>query len=781
MHLPVDDESTLLVPLDAALSLSYGTTLTSSREELESSRRVISSGNHLDGEIVEIIDHGEENSAPSDPFFEYQLLSEEYFEIHQEDEHEEDTSEANQIEDPSPEAVYALVQAECMFARSIASLVASGLSVLAMYCLAPRAVLLVTSISPLVTLIFSFFVPDRKVGSNRAVVSDHATQRSETTQPNRPIDGSGMNVPKDAVKPTIPQTGTVLVNVEEEGCCMQVLASHHLPHAPKLNGATATASARRSMPCPPRHMCSRDPVSDHGPGPLGRVGTIGPSPLVLGSAVEQELKAPPLSRSVDYSPSGLHPAISRSASALLNVISPTAAVRTSLGCENGPDSPQSLLETHRTIRNIATASPTKQLEFVRQRRHSTGGQAYEPMPSSTTETPVTFEGHVGRLHGGQTVMLLPDFTEEELAQHPDDESRWEAGHANVWTSHEGQKCACGKVDNRVGEFHGHNSLCELIVCVVKQRLILLIRAILLLIQPMLFVFIVYSMPSASVPYESFLYNKHNFKNWFLTMLNYFGLLGGLLGSFLYWRFMAKRTLYVVFIFTTVVSALIATPIQYLIARGDLRHTIGIPDSVFIPFASFVTSIVTRIALMPTIVLAATNCPAHLGLESTMFSLFSSISHAASFVSYWFSVSLTKAFHVTESDYSKLPIMVIVCHCLTLAPLLFLPLVIPGCLPLPSLPRALRIAGIDDDSGVLEKLRTNKKRHKGAEYSTLEAEENPNDFDPVSPAAYRTPRLASIALTGTPSKADLQTSAASPKLESSSVEAPSHVPCRRPTS
>ena len=77
----------------------------------------------------------------------------------------------------------------------------------------------------------------------------------------------------------------------------------------------------------------------------------------------------------------------------------------------------------------------------------------------------------------------------------------------------------------------------------------------------------------------------------------------------------------------------------------------------------------EIAFLPTLVLAARLCPP--GVEAVLFATLMSIYNGASTVGTEIGAALTKVLGVTETDFSNLALLTIICNVSSLLPLVFI--------------------------------------------------------------------------------------------------------------
>ncbi len=73
--------------------------------------------------------------------------------------------------------------------------------------------------------------------------------------------------------------------------------------------------------------------------------------------------------------------------------------------------------------------------------------------------------------------------------------------------------------------------------------------------------------------------------------------------------------------------------------------------VWVPVIGFVVSFFDRMALMPSVVLAAQSCPPNLALEGTMYSVFSSVSDLGTLASAAVGSRMSSHLHISYSDWS----------------------------------------------------------------------------------------------------------------------------------
>jgi hypothetical protein len=206
-----------------------------------------------------------------------------------------------------------------------------------------------------------------------------------------------------------------------------------------------------------------------------------------------------------------------------------------------------------------------------------------------------------------------------------------------------------------------------------------------LLLVLIFVFVYSSMPDGSTIYLSFLANKFDFSAAFLSMNLAVGLAGSIGGSFLFSWYMKHRHRQELgtamgkpvsnfFLFSVgSVAWSLAYSTNIMLATGFSLHTLHIPNMAFVPIDNAVTSLLSRLAFMPVLSVAAERCP--VGYEAVIFELFTAASMGGSCVSALVTAVIASLFDITRRDYSNLWALLVVSAAGKL-----LPVVLAACLP-----------------------------------------------------------------------------------------------------
>jgi BT1 family len=208
--------------------------------------------------------------------------------------------------------------------------------------------------------------------------------------------------------------------------------------------------------------------------------------------------------------------------------------------------------------------------------------------------------------------------------------------------------------------------------VLRQRTKFYAMVVKMLYLPILFVFFYNAGPTVDDAY-SYLITSNvytSFSNWELSLLKFVGIFGSLAGTLIYWKWMSEANLRRVFVVCTIGG--VVAGLSRIVMATDSTGSIGVSNSLYVSFDSFLISLAARLAFMPGLVLAAQSCPK--GIEAIIYSIFSSTSHVASLLSSFLSAQLTASLGIERNHFGNLWLMIIICSAVHLVPLLMLPFV-----------------------------------------------------------------------------------------------------------
>ena len=186
-------------------------------------------------------------------------------------------------------------------------------------------------------------------------------------------------------------------------------------------------------------------------------------------------------------------------------------------------------------------------------------------------------------------------------------------------------------------------------------------------MPTAFLFLWQATPTAESAFFFFSTNELGFEPEFLGRVRLVTSLASLTGIWVFQRFLKTVPYRVIFGWSTVISAILGMTTLLLVTHAN--RAIGIDDRWFSLGDSLVLTVMGQIAYMPILVLAARLCPP--GVEATLFALLMSVVNLAGLVSYESGAALMHGLGITETDFSRLPLLIVLTNLSTLLPLVLL--------------------------------------------------------------------------------------------------------------
>ncbi len=183
-------------------------------------------------------------------------------------------------------------------------------------------------------------------------------------------------------------------------------------------------------------------------------------------------------------------------------------------------------------------------------------------------------------------------------------------------------------------------------------------------MPTAFIFLWQATPSSDSAFFFFTTNELGFQPEFLGRVRLVTSLASLGGVWLFQRFFRTIPFRKIFVWSTILSTALGLTTLLLVTHTN--RAIGIDDHWFSLGDSLILTVIGQIAYMPVLILAARLCPP--GVEATLFALLMSVNNLAGMLSYQFGALLTHWFGVTESNFDRLWLLVIVTNLSTLLPL-----------------------------------------------------------------------------------------------------------------
>lgn len=183
-------------------------------------------------------------------------------------------------------------------------------------------------------------------------------------------------------------------------------------------------------------------------------------------------------------------------------------------------------------------------------------------------------------------------------------------------------------------------------------------------MPTVFLFLWQATPTAESAFFFFTTNELGFQPEFLGRVRLVTSVASLVGIWLFQCFFRTVPFRVIFGWTMVISAVLGMTMLLLVTHAN--RAIGIDDHWFSLGDSLILTVMGQIAYMPVLVLAARLCPP--GVEATLFALLMSVTNLAGLLSYEMGAGLMHLLGVTESNFDRLWLLVLITNLSTLLPL-----------------------------------------------------------------------------------------------------------------
>lgn len=185
-----------------------------------------------------------------------------------------------------------------------------------------------------------------------------------------------------------------------------------------------------------------------------------------------------------------------------------------------------------------------------------------------------------------------------------------------------------------------------------------------ILLPTAFLFLWQATPTADSAFFFFTTNELKFEPEFLGRVRLVTSVAALAGVWLFQRYLKSLPFRVIFGWSTVISTILGMTTLLLVTHTN--RALGIDDHWFSLGDSLILTVIGQIAYMPVLVLSARLCPP--GVEATLFALLMSVTNLAALLSYESGALLTHWFGITETNFDKLWLLVIITNLSTLLPL-----------------------------------------------------------------------------------------------------------------
>jgi folate/biopterin transporter len=201
---------------------------------------------------------------------------------------------------------------------------------------------------------------------------------------------------------------------------------------------------------------------------------------------------------------------------------------------------------------------------------------------------------------------------------------------------------------------------------VKRQIILLKKAVSQksIWMPTVFLFLWQAMPGSESAFFYFSTNELHFEPEFLGRIRLVSSFAAIVGIWVFQRFLKAVPFRVIFGWSTVISSALGLTTLLLVTHAN--RALGIDDRWFSLGDSLILTVMGQIAFMPVLVLAARICPK--GVEATLFALLMSVVNVSGVLSHELGALLTYWLGVTETNFDRLWLLVLITNLSTLLPL-----------------------------------------------------------------------------------------------------------------
>ena len=185
-----------------------------------------------------------------------------------------------------------------------------------------------------------------------------------------------------------------------------------------------------------------------------------------------------------------------------------------------------------------------------------------------------------------------------------------------------------------------------------------------ILAPVIFISLWQSTPSADSAFFFFSTNELGFTPEFLGRIRLISSLAALIGVLCYQTWLKQIPFRIMLGWSVVLSSLLG--MTSLILVTHFNRTLGIDDHWFSLGDSLVLTVMGQIAFMPVLVLSARLCPK--GIEASFFALLMSIWNLSGLLSHELGALLTHLLGVTETDFDRLWLLLVITNLSSLLPL-----------------------------------------------------------------------------------------------------------------
>ena len=206
-------------------------------------------------------------------------------------------------------------------------------------------------------------------------------------------------------------------------------------------------------------------------------------------------------------------------------------------------------------------------------------------------------------------------------------------------------------------------------CLIKQHINQILKVIRQksILLPTLFICFWQSTPNTESVFFYFITNELEFKAEFLGRIRLVTSVAALLGIFIYQKLLINISFRKILKYSIITSSILGMSMLLLVTH--LNRKLGINDYWFTLGDNIVEAAMGKIAFIPVLTLSTKICPK--GIEATLFALLMSLINFSGILSNELGAFLTYILGITDINFDKFWILIILANLSTLLPLLII--------------------------------------------------------------------------------------------------------------
>jgi folate/biopterin transporter len=182
--------------------------------------------------------------------------------------------------------------------------------------------------------------------------------------------------------------------------------------------------------------------------------------------------------------------------------------------------------------------------------------------------------------------------------------------------------------------------------------------------PIIFILVFCAIPSCSDTMFFYYTNELKFEPEFMGKMKMAYGVGTIIGMIIYYSFLHQYDFKIMLIVTTFICSFISLSQLLLVTRLSL--VLGIPDELFAVFCSFIVQFTAELNMLPLLVLCCRICPKN--IEGSLYALLMSTMNFGSMLSSQGGGLLMLVLGITQTNFERLWMLILISGVLMIAPL-----------------------------------------------------------------------------------------------------------------